>query len=34
MQCGRWGMRHRVKKDCHFIKLVVMGFQKDAEGLL
>lgn len=25
---------HRMKKDCHFIRPVVMGFQKDADELL
>lgn len=25
---------HGMKKDCHFIRPVVMGFQKDADELL
>lgn len=26
--------RHRMKKECHFIRAVVKGFQKGAEELL
>lgn len=31
---GPGDRRHGMKKDCHFIRPVVMGFQKDADELL